>query len=197
MKLITTPVLLLVMFGMSMTTDPAPALVRSGRHGNWSDPATWEGGRVPGKGSRVQVRAGHAVVYDILGNSPIRSIHVAGTLRFDPEKDTRLDVGLIKIQAGDDPGESGFDCETHAMSPPPAGAGRTRAALEVGTPDHPIAAGHTALIRLTAVDGLDPEECPAIVCCGGRMDFHGAELERTWIKLGATAAKGATTVVLA
>jgi hypothetical protein len=197
MKLITTPVLLLVTFGMSMTTEPAPALVRSVRNGNWSDPATWVGGRVPGTGARVQVRAGHTVVYDILGDSPIRSIHVAGTLRFDPEKDTRLDVGLIKIQAGDDPGESGFDCEAHAMSPPPAGAGRIRAALEVGTPDHPIAAGHTALIRLTAVDGLDPEECPAIVCCGGRMDFHGAELERTWIKLGATAAKGATTVVLA
>ena len=29
------------------------------------------------------------------------------------------------------------------------------------------------------------------------MDFHGAELERTWVKLGATAAKGSTTVVLA
>ena len=67
-----------------------------------------------------------------------------------------------------------------------------RAALEVGTADHPIAAGHTAMIRLALVKGLDPENCPAIVCCGGRMDFHGAELSRSWVKLGKPAAKGST-----
>src|SRR5207302_1153127 len=37
----------------------------------------------------------------------------------------------------------------------------------------------------------------AIVCCGGRMDFHGAPLNRTWVKLGATARAGATAVTLA
>src|SRR5262249_29141568 len=40
-------------------------LVRSARGGPWSAPATWEGGRVPGAGARVQVRAGHAVTYDL------------------------------------------------------------------------------------------------------------------------------------
>ncbi len=69
--------------------------------------------------------------------------------------------------------------------------------LEVGTPDRPIARVHTARIRLTSIPGLDPDECPAIVCCGGRMDFHGAELGRSWVKLGETAAKGSTTVVIA
>ncbi|MGP0066172.1 MAG: G8 domain-containing protein [Isosphaeraceae bacterium] len=196
-RLISPTVLLLVMFGSSATAVEPLALVRSIRDGRWSNPATWEGGRLPGSGARVQVRAGHTVVYDIHGDFPIRSIHVAGTLRFDPEKDTRLDVGLIKIQAGDDAGESGFNCEAHVMSVKGSGANRSTAALEVGTPAHPVAVGHTALIRLTAVDGLDPEECPAIICCGGRMDFHGAELERTWVKLGATAARGASTVVLA
>jgi hypothetical protein len=196
-RMITASGLLLAMFGVSATADMAPPLVRSVGNGNWSNPATWEGSRVPGRGARVQVRTGHTVVYDILGNSPIRSIHIAGTLHFDPEKDTRLEVGLIKIQAGDDPGESGFDCEGHAMALPASGANRAPAALEVGTPDHPIAVGHTASIRLKAVDGLDPEECPAIVCCGGRMEFHGAELERTWVKLGTTAAKRAMSVDLA
>src|SRR6185503_12192884 len=38
--------------------------------------------------------------------------------------------------------------------------------------------------------------CPAIVCCGGRMDFHGAPLNRTWLKLGAPAKKGDTVVAL-
>ena len=39
---------------------------------------------------------------------------------------------------------------------------------------------------------MDKQSCPAIVCCGGRMDFHGAPLSRTWVKLGATAKKGDT-----
>ena len=46
------------------------------------------------------------------------------------------------------------------------------------------------MIRLAYVDGMDRETCPAIVCCGGRMDFHGAPMSRTWVKLGATAAEG-------
>src|SRR5262249_38768732 len=56
---------------------------------------------------------------------------------------------------------------------------------------------HTALIRLTHVNGLDRQSCPAIVCCGGRMDFHGAPLSHSWGKLGATAKKGDKCVTLA
>ncbi|MFI5461245.1 MAG: G8 domain-containing protein [Isosphaerales bacterium] len=174
--------------------EEPPRLIRSVQSGRWSDPAIWEGGRAPGAGARVQVRAGHVILYDVRTDAAIRSIHVAGTLRFDPDRDTRLDVGLIKIQAGDNPGESGFDCESHGAAPVPEHA---RAALEVGAPDRPIARDHTALIRLTSVPGLDPDECPAIVCCGGRMDLHGAELGRAWVKLGATAARASTTLVLA
>jgi hypothetical protein len=169
-------------------------LIRSARNGPWSNPATWEGGKLPPAGARVQVRTGHVVTYDLKSDQVIRSIHVAGTLRFPPDRDTRLDVGLIKIQAGDDHSEDGFDCEAHAAEPEP---GKPRPVLEVGTPDQPIAAGHTALIRLTYVTGLDRQSCPAIVCCGGRMDFHGAPLSRSWVKLGATARNGDNTVTLA
>ena len=44
---------------------------------------------------------------------------------------------------------------------------------------------------------MDPETCPAIVCCGGRMDFHGAPMSRTWVKLGRTARAGDAAVTLA
>jgi hypothetical protein len=44
----------------------------------------------------------------------------------------------------------------------------------VGTAAHPVEAGHAALIRLHHIPGMNPETCPAIVCCSGRMDFHGA-----------------------
>src|SRR4051812_2027946 len=78
--------------------EKTPArLIHSTRSGPWSAPATWEGGKLPAASSRVQVRQGHAVTYDLKSDQVIRSIHVAGTLRFAYDRDTRLDVGLIKI----------------------------------------------------------------------------------------------------
>jgi hypothetical protein len=167
--------------------------LHSVRSGPWSAPATWEGGKVPAAGSRVQVRAGHAVLYDLKSDKAIRAIHVAGVLTFARDRDTRLDVGLIKIQPGDEPSENGFDCEAHVSAPED---GVPRPALEVGTPSAPIPAKYQALIRLVYFDGMDKESCPAIVCCGGRMDFHGAAMSRTWLKLGAPAKAGDSEITL-
>ncbi len=169
-------------------------LVRSARSGPWSAPATWEGGVVPAAGSRVQVRAGHRIVYDVHSDKAIRALFIAGVLTFVPDRNTRLDVGLIRIQAGDDTTEAGFDCDAHLPERAPAGP---RPALEVGTPERPIEAQHVALIRLVYFDGMDKQSCPAIVCCGGRMDFHGAPLSRTWVKLGEPALAGKSKVTLA
>jgi hypothetical protein len=172
----------------------AAELVRSATSGPWSAPATWELGKLPGAHARVQIRESHTVVYDVQSEQPIRMIHVAGTLTFAPDKDTRLDVGLIKIQPGDDASEDGFDCDLHTPDVPTGGP---RPALLVGTPERPIDAHRTAIIRLIDCDGVDKNSWPAIVCCGGRMDFHGASMNRTWVKLGATASPGNTTVALA
>ena len=60
-----------------------------------------------------------------------------------------------------------------------------RPALEVGTPERRVRQVVTALIRLVYVPGMDKQSCPAIVACGGRMDFHGARLGDTWTRLGA------------
>jgi formylglycine-generating enzyme required for sulfatase activity len=167
------------------------AIIHSARSGAWSSPKTWEGGKLPGAGARVQIRAGHRVTYDVSSATVIRAIHVAGTLAFARDRDTRLDVGLIKIQAGDDASEDGAECDRHGSANDPIPA------LEVGTPEAPISAGHTALIRLAAVAGQDPHSCPAILTCGGRMDFHGAPLGHSWVKLGATGEKGARSLKLA
>src|SRR5207253_2204917 len=63
--------------------------------------------------------------------------------------------------------------------------------------DRAIDARYKALIRLVYMEGMDKLSCPAIVCCGGRMDFHGAPMSRTWVKLGATAKKDDSAVKLA
>src|SRR5438552_15137751 len=106
---------------------PAP-LIRSAQSGPWSALATWEGGKLPNKGERVQIRTGHRVVYDLslpvvdretrsYFNPVLRSIHVAGILAFARDRNTRLNVGLIKIQAGDDASEDGFKCDAHVRAP--------------------------------------------------------------------------------
>ena len=178
---------------------PAPdsvKLVRSVQSGAWSDAATWDGNEVPGHGVQVQVRQGHTVTYDVQAPESvvIRALFIAGTVSFATDKSTQLNVGLIKIEASDSTDEEGFDCEMHLVAPDPT---IVRASLLVGTPLQPVAANSTALIRLKYFPGMNKESCPAIVCCSGRMEFHGAPLSRTWVKLGANATKGATDVTLA
>jgi hypothetical protein len=189
----------LLLLPAAVAGAPGADLVRTARSGPWSAPATWEGGKVPGPGARVQVRAGHTVTYDVQPDkdrapTAVRSLHVAGTLTFARDRSTLLVVGLLKVQPGDDADENGFDCNAHL---PALRAGDPRPALEVGTPDRPIPAEHTATVRLLAFEGMDLESCPAIVCCGGRMDFHGAPLSRTWVKLGAPVRAGSAEVTLA
>lgn len=186
----------------------APKLIRSTQSGPWSAATTWEGGTVPSAGVQVLVKKGHTVTYDLQSNDVIRSLHISGVLTFAPDRDTLLEVGLIKIQHGDIVDESGFDCAAHPASPVAPG-GRTvggegekskgsdaglnvyclccegKPSLLVGTPERNIEADKKAVIRLHYIDGMDKESCPAIVNCGGRMDFHGAPMSRTWVRLGA------------
>src|SRR5438105_3804564 len=102
--------LLAVLFATASALAEVP-LIRSAKSGAWSDGQTWEGGQIPPPGSKVLVRASHAVTYDRSAETPVRSLHIAGTLQFATDRDTRLDVGLIKIQAGEDVSEEGFDCD--------------------------------------------------------------------------------------
>lgn len=168
-------------------------VVKSAKSGPWSDGATWEGGAVPPAGSRVLIRPGHTVLYDLLSDRAIRSVHIGGGLRFASDRDTRLDVGLIKVQPGEDCVEDGFNCEAH-LAPPAEGS--VRPFLQVGSAEQPIAADHRAQIRLVYFDGMDRETCPAIISCAGQMEFHGAPMSRTWVKLGATVKPGDSEVVL-
>src|SRR5437588_473689 len=131
MKRLSSLAVLLLFACNVLSGEPAP-VTRSAKSGPWSAPATWEGGKVPGAGARVLIRTGHRVVYDLKSDRAIRAVNVAGTLSFAPDRDTRLDVGLLKIQPGEEYSEEGFDCDGHFGPPDPA---QPRPALEVGTPE--------------------------------------------------------------
>lgn len=184
------PLALLACAGPALAADK-PAVVSTAKSGNWSAPGTWSGKKVPAAGDRVLIRSGHAVVYDANSTDVIRGVTVSGTLSFAPDKDTRLEVGLLAIQAGDQYTEEGFDCEAHVMKAEP---GKPVPTLELGTADKPIA--KTALVRLHYVEGMNKDSCPAVVCCGGRWDAHGRPMSRTWVKLGSPAKVGDTAVTL-
>jgi hypothetical protein len=189
----TTPGLVLTLASIAAAAAGSAEPIRSTRSGRWSDPATWQGGVVPPAGSRVQVREGHTVVYDLNSDRAIRSIHVAGTLDFARDRDTRLDVGLIKVQPGDEASENGFDCDAHIPRPDPA---HPRPALFVGRPDDPVPAGTSATIRLTYFEGMDRETTPALIACGGRVELHGAPLGKTWTKLAREAYRNEAVILL-
>ena len=149
---------LVLLVSATAARSAEPTAIRSAKSGAWSDAATWDGRAVPGTGARVLIRAGHRVEYDIKSDAVVRGVCVAGTLAFTPDRDTVLNVGLVKIQAGDDYSEDGFDCDGHAAADEPTAA---RPALEVGTAERPIDAGKTAVIRLHSVEGMNKESCPA------------------------------------
>src|SRR5882724_5905589 len=136
-----------------------PAFIRSARTGVWTSPSTWEGKQVPAPGAKVQILAGHKVIYDVDASEPLRMVHVLGTLSFARDRNTCLPVGLLKI--GGDDSEDGFNCVHHSD-------GKSRPALEVGTPNEPLPDAYTARIRLAYFDGLDQESFPSLMCCGGR-----------------------------
>jgi hypothetical protein len=171
-----------------------PTVVRSAKSGAWSSSDTWDKARVPQAGDVVLVKSGHEVAYDVASEEVIRAVHISGVLNFATDRDTRLEVGLVKVQPGDGVSENGFDCDAHGLHAMGKGP---QPQLLIGTPEQPIEAGHRALIRLHAIPGTDEKSWPAIVCCGGRMEIHGAPLNRTWVKLTRNADEGATKVFLA
>ena len=213
MKILRTIVFLTLLFCATLAfADGVTFNARTTQSGRWSDAATWENARMPKAGDRVQIRPGHVIVYDVSSDAALRMVHVGGVLTFSREKSTRLDVGLLKIQPGDEAAEDGFVCAVHddpikagqktSAVPSPsveALAGipeNQRPALEIGTSDHPIPAGVTATIRLVYFEGMNRDTLPAIVDCGGRMDLHGAAMSRTWLKLDQPAQVGQSAVTL-
>lgn len=173
--------------------------LRSVGNGNWSDPKTWQPPRVPGQGDRVMVSRGTRVVYDANSDRVVRLVQIVGTLSFARDRNTQLNVGVLKVQNSDTCSESGFACDfagVNLFGEPKLPRGGALPTLEVGTSDDPIPAKYTARIRLHYLEGMDKNDAPALVCCSARMELHGAPLSRTWVKLGRDVAPGDRSVTI-
>jgi len=193
-------------------------------HGRWSAKQTWQPQRVPQAGDRVLIGPGTRVIYDVKSDAVIRTIKVSGDLTFAHDRDTLLNVGVLRVQpisgldGGADAGVEDVDKSAahkpttdkpvaekpdahghrhghnHDHAHRPSG---DQALLAVGMPNAPIPAKFTARIRLHFLEGMNKDNEPAIIARpGGRMEFHGSPMSRTWVKLGANLTKGDTKVTL-
>jgi hypothetical protein len=174
--------------------------IRSVVSGRWSDPGTWKPARVPRTGDRVLVSRNTSIVYDVQSDEVIRLVQVAGRMEFARDRDTELNVGVLKVQNSEACSESGFACDftgVNLAGEPQAPREGPLATLAIGTPEAPIPAEHTARIRLHYLEGMNRDDAPALVCCSARLELHGAPLSRTWVKLGQLVQAGDDTVTLA
>lgn len=174
--------------------------ITSVKNGDWSNPKTWSPARTPKQGDRVLIGRGTNVRYDVKSKDVIRLVQIVGTLDFARERNTELNVGILKVQNSDHCSESGFACDfrgAQKTGEPGDLFPQQRPQLLIGTPDNPIPAKHTAKIRLHYIEGMDKKNAPALVCCSAQMEIHGSPMNRTWVKLGANAQPGAAEVTLA
>ena len=183
---------LLMIASVSSSANANP--VRTVKSGNWSDPSTWESKTIPKAGDKVVIRMGHKILYDVSSTEVIRGLQVGGELRFDPTKNTRLEIGLIRVQPGDEYSEEGFDCDGHFVAQDKV---VDMPLLEIGNANNPVHADKKAIIRLHYQEGMKKDSCPAIVCCGGKWETHGAKLDRSWVKLNKNLAAGDKTLHVA
>ncbi|MEM8789523.1 MAG: G8 domain-containing protein [Pseudomonadota bacterium] len=114
------------LYGLTGTALEAAAgagaeVVVAAASGDWSDPATWAGGSVPGANALVVVPEGVEVTYDVAPGTaaPIFAVRIQGALDFATDQDTEMVVDTIFSEGGsrltvgtpDDPVDGGFDAE--------------------------------------------------------------------------------------
>jgi hypothetical protein len=151
----------------SSVTAGIPTVATSVRSGLWSDPATW-GGTPPATGSNITIRDGTTVTYDLAKSPNYGYVIVMGWLRFSHGMSTSMTFRNMTVAM------MGF--------------------LDVGTQRDPIPSSVTATLLL---DAVKEGSAGIFVMDMGRLEIHGAPMDRTFAKLAADAPKGSTTVKVA
>ncbi len=139
------------------------------RSGDWTDPGTWNGGRVPDAEALVHIPEDMSVTYDARSDVPLQIVRVDGTLSWALNKDTKMVVETIVT--------------THGSR------------FEVGTADNPVRADVDAEIvfRDTPLDTVaDPGQLGHGLVAFGEVDIHGAS-KNSFVTMDGVSA-GATAV---
>jgi hypothetical protein len=127
------------------------------KSGDWTDPATWRGGRVPGNDDVVRIAPDTKVTYGANSRARLRAVGVSGELRFRTDRNTRLNVTHLLVYPGGH--------------------------LQVGSSSRPIDPNYTAEIVFNnspletgtiAAPGEDPEQYGNGLLVWGALTLHGS-----------------------
>jgi hypothetical protein len=148
--------------------------------GDWSAPATWQGGVLPAAGALVRIPENIDVRYDLADSPRLDTIRVEGALRFATDRSTRLFVDTLFV-----PVRTGV--------------------LEVGTPLAPIPAQFTCRIVITGdrrdasgntvFASTDAKQFGRGVIAKGKTTMHGAAKD-SWLELAGDALAGDSFLTL-
>ena len=141
--------------------------------GNWANPSTWAGGRVPGEGAKVHIPEDVSVTYNSRSEASIFSVRVDGDLEFATNQNTRLVVDTLVVT---DTGK-----------------------LEIGNEDNPLDAQYSADIIIADNGPIDTSYDPMLLSRGivslGEVKISGHN-PLTWSKVEEDPMAGDTTLEL-
>jgi hypothetical protein len=165
---ITTPYLTIPNFGAKPT-------IYSVASGNWSNPAIWSLGRVPGAGDIVDIEPGTTVTYDLNSTVALNTLEIqpTATLTFATGINTTVNVGnFLVLQGG---------------------------SLVVGTSANPIASNVQCTIELgnqAFNNSIDPNHFGNGLIALGNVTMYGA-VKTPYVTLAQEAHAGDTVLHLA
>jgi G8 domain/FG-GAP-like repeat len=148
-------------------TLPPGALLTGSR---WSDPTTW-GGAIPAAGQQVTIPAGRRIILDV-SPPPLKSLLIEGQLAMDPDKDINLTADWIIV--------TGQGAKLSMGNQASAYRRRATITLTGTNPNENIMGMGTKVLGAMS---------------GGKIELYG-ESRLSWTQLGASAAKGASTITL-
>lgn len=157
--------------------DPIPDFgahptISSKQGGMWSDPATWDKGRIPIAGDVVKIKENHSVGYASVSDVAIKGLGIDGALVFSTSDNTRLRAGTTLV-------------------------GRT-GELSIGSLEIPVQAGVKAelVIANQPIDTVkDPSQYGTGLLSLGKFHAHGQE-KTGWLRLAVEPLKGDMTLLL-
>ncbi len=151
----------------------SPTIKSKPAGGLWSNPATWDLGRVPNGNDLVEIPAGSNVTYDQVSDVTIPCVNVNGSLMFSTNASTRLKVSNMLVLP------SGY--------------------LEIGKEGFPVdpAVSAEIIIADTPLNtAIDPEQYGTSILGLGKVRIFGAVKNQTFMRLATEPRAGDTTLLL-
>ncbi|MEO0814762.1 MAG: G8 domain-containing protein, partial [Myxococcota bacterium] len=114
--------------------------------GAWSNPETWEGGRIPDTDADVYIPLGVGVTYDLSAGPQLHYVMVEGFLEFATDRDTEIVLDSL--------------------------IGAPSSHVHIGTPDEPVGAQYTARVEIADNGPIDTSRDPEELSRG--LVLHGS-----------------------